>query len=46
MQEWVSENVGKNVSVVFLCSDFFSEMDVIELLYNNESELSKVGCSS
>lgn len=40
------EHVGKNMAVVFLCSDRFSGMNVIELLCNNERELSKVGCFS
>lgn len=41
------ENVGKNVSVVFLHSDYFFQKWMTELLYNNESELlPKVGCSS
>lgn len=39
---------GTNVSVVFSPSAFFfSEIGIIELLYNNESGLSsKMGCSS
>lgn len=45
MQEYMFENVSKNMAVV-LCSDSFSGMNVIELLCNNERELSKVGCFS